>query len=371
MDKFIVDTSSIWKNRKNGVSGLLRIKNEEEFIEACVESCISALDELIITYNDCTDNSEAIIETVRNKYPNKIKVYKYSPKIISLNLTEKEYNEIKSAPEGSVYLLSNYYNFTLSKSSYRYVMKIDADQIYFTKYLEEICDAYRGNVACNLNINDYIAFIKICITFILVKYFKTRLKINVAKHFPRYKRVLLKLASKGISMSLSGINTIYNNGWYVSIGKCIENGVNILSPYNGVGDHPIFKVTPKVKFVPYSCEEYNKLISSKFSLIESLIGVGRSFPYGFMWIHLNGMRKEIYKSQIEYMVKYPQCFIPIETFVRKDFQSFGFQIPESMLNNKNRHTFNILHDGDAYKVPIKFVNTFGYSSSKVVNRYGQ
>lgn len=41
----------------NRVTGIMRVRNEGVFIKNCVESCIDALDELIIVYNDCTDNS--------------------------------------------------------------------------------------------------------------------------------------------------------------------------------------------------------------------------------------------------------------------------------------------------------------------------
>ena len=50
---------------KRGVSGIMRVKNDAEFIKASVESCIDALDELIIVYNDCSDNSPQVIEEMR------------------------------------------------------------------------------------------------------------------------------------------------------------------------------------------------------------------------------------------------------------------------------------------------------------------
>ena len=40
-----------------GVSGIMRVKNDGEFIAASIKSCIDALDELVVVYNDCTDNS--------------------------------------------------------------------------------------------------------------------------------------------------------------------------------------------------------------------------------------------------------------------------------------------------------------------------
>ena len=46
---------------KNGLSGIMRVKNEGRFLEACIDSCIEALDEIIIVYTGCTDNTEEIL----------------------------------------------------------------------------------------------------------------------------------------------------------------------------------------------------------------------------------------------------------------------------------------------------------------------
>lgn len=55
----------------------MRVRNEGNFIHDCVESCIDALDELIVVYNDCTDNSAEEIKKVAAKYPDKIRYYAY------------------------------------------------------------------------------------------------------------------------------------------------------------------------------------------------------------------------------------------------------------------------------------------------------
>ena len=96
-----------------GVSGIMRVKNDSQFIERCVESCIDALDELIIAYNDCSDDSPEVIERVRAKYPGKIKVYPYEYHVLSLNLSKEEYEYAKSLDESDPRLLCNYYNFAL------------------------------------------------------------------------------------------------------------------------------------------------------------------------------------------------------------------------------------------------------------------
>lgn len=60
-EDYYVDMSFLKKVRPVGVSGLLRVKNDAEFLSDCIESCIDALDELIICYQDCTDNAPEII----------------------------------------------------------------------------------------------------------------------------------------------------------------------------------------------------------------------------------------------------------------------------------------------------------------------
>ena len=53
-------------NMPLGLAGIMRVKNEAGFIEQCVTSCIDALDELIIVYNDCTDDTADILVVFNN-----------------------------------------------------------------------------------------------------------------------------------------------------------------------------------------------------------------------------------------------------------------------------------------------------------------
>ena len=50
-NNFRVDPHSFTKERPLGVSGFMRVKNDAEFLHVCVESCLSALDELVIVLN--------------------------------------------------------------------------------------------------------------------------------------------------------------------------------------------------------------------------------------------------------------------------------------------------------------------------------
>ena len=79
---------------KNKVSGIMRVKNDGMFIEKCIESCIDALDELIVVHNDCTDNSVEEIEKMRARYPEKIKRYRMIPRIFSVPIVILRYQRL-------------------------------------------------------------------------------------------------------------------------------------------------------------------------------------------------------------------------------------------------------------------------------------
>ena len=143
-DFFIDLTANLSKERPIGVSGLLRVKNDEDFLSACIDSCIGPLDELIIVCQPSDDRTQQIVETKRRQYPDKIRAYFYRPRVLSHNLSVEELEYAKKLPSDSIHLLANYYNYTLSKASYRYAVKIDADQIYFPEKLQRFGDAYRN-----------------------------------------------------------------------------------------------------------------------------------------------------------------------------------------------------------------------------------
>ena len=55
--EYFVDRSHLNRPRPVGVTGLLRVKNDAEFLALCIDSCIEALDELVIVYQPCDDDS--------------------------------------------------------------------------------------------------------------------------------------------------------------------------------------------------------------------------------------------------------------------------------------------------------------------------
>ncbi len=123
--EFLVRKKEIYKKeRKDGVSGFYRVKTEEQLLEKSVLSHLPYLDEIIIVHNDCSDKTPEIAKKLAQKYPEKIKVYEYKPKVFPA-LSHKHVVTCASSPHS----LANYYNFALSKTNYKIAVKIDADHL--------------------------------------------------------------------------------------------------------------------------------------------------------------------------------------------------------------------------------------------------
>lgn len=281
-EDFYVDMSFLKKERPVGVSGLLRVKNDAEFLSTCIDSCIDALDELIICYQDCTDNAPDIIREKQSRYPDKIKVYYYAPLVYCWGLTEEETKYAFSLPESSIHKLCNYYNYTLSKATYRYALKIDSDQIYFADKLKRFCDAYRREDKVSYTLGDYVAkyynFFYRCMVHVFNLFYADLLsRIPSFRDFilNQYESYLLKeITNKKKSLSMSGINLGYENekwGIYFLYGF----------PFNGETDHLIFQITEQTRYTtvtyyPVPMEEMKH---------------GRVLHGGWFWYHLQGMRE--------------------------------------------------------------------------------
>lgn len=133
----ISKSSFNWKNKKEWISAYSRLKNAWDFIIPTIESAIEYFDEFILVENWSTDDTIEKCEYLQKKYPNKIKFYRYEPVVYPLFS-----KEFKSCSENSVHNFAYMSNYTLSKVSYKYALKIDDDQIFIyeniVKFLEDI-----------------------------------------------------------------------------------------------------------------------------------------------------------------------------------------------------------------------------------------
>jgi glycosyltransferase involved in cell wall biosynthesis len=119
--------------RENGISAFMRIKNGEDYLKQTILSIINQVTEIICVFNNSNDNTEDILLELEKKYPKIIKVYKYIPEVYPPN--SQKYIETN---ETSVHSLVYYYNFALSKTTKKYCIKIDDDEIFFPNSLNKI-----------------------------------------------------------------------------------------------------------------------------------------------------------------------------------------------------------------------------------------
>lgn len=308
--EFQVNINEFDKEKLDGVSGILLVMNDEEFLRTSIESSIGFLDELIIVYNETTKKSIEIIQEMKRKYPEKIKVYKYLPKLYIGELNEKDYLYARSLPENSIHLLANYCNYALSKCNYKYVMKIDSDQVYFSNKMKLLTSLYKTEKSqFKYKLGDFISFFiyVLCMFCVLKLHLFNAEKFSVIfkKLYKGYFNGLLFFIEKfKIPVSLSGVNLFLpnksNSAIYIPLGKPTKKSAHVPLPFNGIGDTAIFKLSSKVRFVPFESPAYNFANARRYSIIERLQNVGRLLPVGVCWAHFSANREaSIHKLQAE------------------------------------------------------------------------
>lgn len=127
---------------REGVSALLRVKNEEEKIHYCLMSIMDIFDEIVLVDNGSEDKTLDVVRKFKETYDkteDKIKIYSYPFKIARFG------PEHFNTPEDSVCNSTYYYNWNLSHCSFKYVCKWDGDMVLrrkakksFKTFLERI-----------------------------------------------------------------------------------------------------------------------------------------------------------------------------------------------------------------------------------------
>lgn len=247
--EYTVDLSQLTKERPLGVTGILRCQNSADFLDACIESCIEGLDELIAVYHNCTDETANILKRKQSKYPYKIKIFEYQPYIYPIDLTDEQFQETMNLPKDSIHLLSGYTNYAISKVTYRYAIKIDSDQLFFSESFKKYCDAYRTEQKVRINPLEQIAY-KLYTSY-LHNFKKDKspkrkwqdwLAIKMVPFYFSYLKKRIK--QDKILVSLSGINVLQKNGeWLTFLGdeKIDTTYRDILCPFNGVQRSFLFR----------------------------------------------------------------------------------------------------------------------------------
>ena len=108
-------------DRKPGLSGLVRLRNEAEWCGLALESFVDWCDELIVVLNCCDDETPQIVEEFRANHPAIVQVFDYPFPNHPMGPGHD------GCPSDSVQPSAYYYNFTLAQSTRTHATKLDGD----------------------------------------------------------------------------------------------------------------------------------------------------------------------------------------------------------------------------------------------------
>ena len=329
------------KKLKPGLSGLIRTRNAAKLLGPCIDSCIDSLDELIVVYNDCTDNTVEILEEKKKKYPGKLKIYAYNHNVLSFDLTREEYEYARTLPDDSPRLYCNQCNFGLSKMQYQYAVKIDADQIYFSDEIKKWQDVCRGNQHLKWKYTFILGWI-FMMYFTLFRRFSLwvrkpcicMLPTFVVRIFrcPYLDFAKWRLSRGKACIALSGINLFKDVSWYVPFDK-----FNIHPPYNGAGDTVIFKLSEETFF----SRRFSDVIT--YSVTEAFHQPYKVMFAGPAWFHLHANRGYCCKKVKNVKTNHPELFVPVERFTNMSYNEVLNKMDPKVNTLFQRTFFALIH----------------------------
>ena len=105
--------------RRAGLSAMLRIHNEEAWIDRCLDSILDWCDEVVVVLNCCSDRTAEIV----SRYGDRVLVFDYP---FALHPMGPGHD---ACPPDSVAACSYYYNFAQAMTRYSHVLKWDGDMV--------------------------------------------------------------------------------------------------------------------------------------------------------------------------------------------------------------------------------------------------
>ncbi len=120
-------------DRTPGISAFMRCRNGADFVESTIRSHIGFYDEVVVAYNQCTDNTPEILARLAQEFAPKLRLYHYTDRVEPLG-SAGHAKAAADAPESMV----NYSNFVLAKTRHRIVVKLDDDHLAIPSEIEKL-----------------------------------------------------------------------------------------------------------------------------------------------------------------------------------------------------------------------------------------
>lgn len=108
------------------VSAMMRVRNEEEFLAAAVESIADLVDEVVIVDNGSTDGTSEVIRSLIAAHP-EVRGFAFPQRVARPG--QENLDTVRNGNPAGLVRLSTYCNFALSKCRHPFVLKWDGDAI--------------------------------------------------------------------------------------------------------------------------------------------------------------------------------------------------------------------------------------------------
>jgi hypothetical protein len=128
IEEFYLDRH-FYNRRPHGLSAMMRVKNDEDWIFYAIQSILHIVDEVVVVLQNCTDNTETIIREINS---DKIRIYNFPFDSFPSGKYHKNYLK------NSIFNRAYYYNYALSKTKYSYVWKWDGDHAAYEDRVIEL-----------------------------------------------------------------------------------------------------------------------------------------------------------------------------------------------------------------------------------------
>jgi hypothetical protein len=116
-------------DKPSGISGLFRLRDEEDFMVQSVESHIEHLDEAVLIVQRSVDNTEKLAYDLSAKYMKKVRVVTYPFAVYpygSLGYTE--------LPANSIHSLVYFTNWSITQCRFSWIAKIEGDCVALSTF---------------------------------------------------------------------------------------------------------------------------------------------------------------------------------------------------------------------------------------------
>lgn len=126
--------------RLPGISAFMRIRNGADFLERTILSHAEFFDEIVVVFNQCTDDTPHILERMQQRIGPKLRVVHYTDRVFPPG-SEGHASTSSVAPASMV----NYSNFALATTSRRTVTKLDDDHLAIPGAVAQVVARLRAN----------------------------------------------------------------------------------------------------------------------------------------------------------------------------------------------------------------------------------